>query len=239
MGRSHRVLYAGAHYHVTTRGNRREVVFVDDSDRRQFLALLARTCITHDWRCLGYCLMTNHYHLVIRTDRPTLSRGMHFLNSSYAREFNTHHQKTGHVFESRCFTKVIEHERYLSTVIRYVVFNPVRANLCTRPEDFRWSSHHAVVGRREHGPWFDLPTVHALFGPDKRSAIENYGHFVAEVANPDPPWDVSRLSRRERADAIMRVHRAGLTVAAIATKLGIGVAIVRRVLRAAADASPT
>lgn len=235
MGRPRRVLYAGAYYHVTTRGNRREIVFVDDADRRLFLALLAKACVAHDWKCLGYCLMTNHYHLVLRTDRPTLSCGMHFLNGTYAREFNSVHQTTGHVFESRFFTKIIEHERYLATVIRYVVANPVRAMLSTAAQDFAWSSHNAVIGLRFHRQWFDRETVLALFGSDEHRAIEHYIRFIAEIANPDPPWNGACQTRRERVDAIMRAHRAGLTATAIAMELRTSVNFVRRVLRSASD----
>lgn len=237
MGRPQRVLYAGAHYHVTTRGNRREVVFVDDADRRLFLALLAKTCVAHDWKCLGYCLMTNHYHLVIRTDRPTLSCGMHFLNGAYARAFNAIHQSTGHVFESRFFTKVIEHERYLTTVIRYVVANPIRAGLCSQTQDFAWSSHHAVIGSRSHRRWFDRTTILALFGSDERAALERYIDFIAEAANPDSPWDTTSLTPRERVDAIWRAHSSGLTATQIATKLGTSVSVVRRALRSAPGTS--
>src|SRR5580765_1633323 len=108
MGRQQRVLYPGAHYHVTTRRNRRGLVFVVDDDRRLFLSLLAETCLIHHWRCLSYCLMGNHYHLVVATERPTLSIGMHFLNGAYARAFNSAHGTTGHVFESRFYPKLIE-----------------------------------------------------------------------------------------------------------------------------------
>jgi DNA-binding NarL/FixJ family response regulator len=157
---------------------------------------------------------------------------MHFLNGTYAREFNVVHGTTGHVFESRFFTKVIEDERYLATAIRYVVANPVRAGLCSQALDYAWSSHHAIVGLRSHGLWFDRSTILAHFG-----GIERYVQVIAEVANPDQPWNAASLTRRERVDAIMRAHRSGLTVAQIAIELSTSASIVRRVLRLVSDTS--
>jgi REP element-mobilizing transposase RayT len=230
MGRQRRVLYAGAHYHVMARGNRRAAVFLVDDDCRLFLSLLAETCLVHHWRCLSYCLMGNHYHLVLCTQRATLSAGMHYLNGLYARAFNAIHDTTGHVFESRFYPKVIEDDRYLATVIRYVESNPVRARLCATALDWRWSSYSAVIGLRSHRAWFDRMRVLAMFGTDVDTSIERYIAFVGEKLEPDLPWDEGAGKRRQRDRAILEAHRAGLPVVAIASRLGTSPRTVRRVI---------
>jgi putative transposase len=179
MGRHERIVYQGAHYHVTARGNRRGDVFLNDADRRLFLGLLGETCRHHRWRCFSYCLMANHYHLVICTDEPTLSRGMHRLNGFYARAFNNIHETTGHVFGARYFPKVIEDDEYLARAIRYVEHNPVAAKLCSTPECWPWSSYSAVLGHRHHRPWFDRIGVLALFHPDPQIALRHYSISLA------------------------------------------------------------
>ena len=148
---------------------------------------------------------------------------------------NSIHSTTGHLFESRFFPKVIEDKRYLSTAVRYVVTNPVRANLCAHVLDWNWSSHHGVIGLRSHRAWFDRAGVLALFGADESEAIELYIAFVGEGVGADPPWNVAAQSRRLRADAIQRAHRAGLTVQAIARDVGASTSTVCRVIHEAAS----
>lgn len=176
--------------------------------------------------------MGNHYHLVVHTRHPNLSVGMHFLNGTYARVFNGVHNRTGHVFESRFYPKVIEDQRCLATVVRYVVANPVRANLTTRALDWNWSSHHAVLGLRTHRAWFDRAAVLALFNNDESTAIGQYIVFVNEVANP-PPWELAASPTPGRDEAIVRAHHAGATAPAIALDVGASLSTVRRVIRAA------
>lgn len=234
MGRPPRVLYAGAHYHVVTRGNRRGDVFLADDDRRLFLALLATTCAAHQWRCLSYCLMGNHYHLVVLTERATLSAGMHRLNGLYARAFNEIHGTTGHVFESRFYPKVIEDDRYLAAAIRYVETNPVRAQLCRSVADWSWNSYGVVVGMRSHRSWFDRAKVLSLFGANQATAIERYIEFMSGCRDTDAPSTAPSQTRRERDSAIVDAHVAGLSTRAIARRLGTSTRTVRRALRSKA-----
>src|SRR5262245_33806141 len=159
MPRRIRIAYAGAHYHVTDRGNRRTDVFLCDRDRRLFLKRLNDVCIEQSWGCLAYCLMDNHYHLVLRTDEPGLSAGMQQINSRYAGHFNLAYETTGHVFQGRYHENLIEADAYLLEVIRYIALNPVRAGLCESARDWEWSSYAAVVGDRSHGRWFDRSAV--------------------------------------------------------------------------------
>jgi REP element-mobilizing transposase RayT len=137
---------AGGTYHVTSRGNRRQAIYHDEDDRRQFLHLCDRVARKRTWRMLAYCLMTNHFHLVIETPAPNLSVGMHQLNGVYAKYFNDRHSVDGHLFDRRFGSLLVESEAHLSEVLRYVAFNPVRAGLCAHPSQWRWSSFHGVEG---------------------------------------------------------------------------------------------
>src|SRR5262249_29642369 len=129
MARRHRVQGAGLTYHITTRGNRGEPIFADDYDRHRFLVFLARVIGTFDWVCHAYCLLTTHYHLMITTNDANIGSGMHVLNGRYAQSFNRRHGVSGHVFEDRYYSVVVERNPHLLELIRYVALNPVRAGL--------------------------------------------------------------------------------------------------------------
>lgn len=144
MARPPRVQIPGATYHVTARGNRRQSIFLDDDDRRLFVALLKRVVQRRRWRLVAYCLMTNHFHLVIESPSTNLSSGMHYLNFRYAQLFNERHALDGHVFGGRFGSVLVESERQLSELLRYVAFNPVRAGLSEHPSDWRWSSFFGI-----------------------------------------------------------------------------------------------
>jgi REP element-mobilizing transposase RayT len=126
-------------YHVTSRGAGRADIFLDDLDRFAFMHLLRRTAGRFSWNCHAYCLMTNHYHLVVETRTHLLSAGMHRLNGIYAQQLNARQERTGHVFESRFRSRLVEREAHLANTCRYVMDNPVRAGICARAEDWPWS----------------------------------------------------------------------------------------------------
>jgi REP element-mobilizing transposase RayT len=121
MARPLRIEFAGALYHVTARGNAREDVYGDDADRQQFLTLLQNTVKRYDWHCHAYCLMDNHYHLLIETSSPTLSKGMKYLNGTYTQYFNWQHQRVGHVFQGRFRAILVQKDTYLLALTRYIV----------------------------------------------------------------------------------------------------------------------
>ena len=207
MARKPRVEMADGVHHVFARGNGRQMIFLDDSDRSLYLALLARVVACKRWRCLAYCLMDNHVHLLIETPVPNLGPGMQWLHSRFAQRFNTCHGRTGHVFEDRFGSVLMGSDAQLWTAAAYIARNPVQAGLCARPTDWPWSSHRAIVDRvaipfldqqrllsyydalggdrlrryREVVERGDLPTLSALAGsvPEERAA-----GGVAQVARP-------------------------------------------------------
>jgi putative transposase len=127
-------------FHATARGNCGSSLFVDDLDRLDFLQLMRSTADLFLWRCYAYCLMGTHYHVVLSASRAALSDGMRRLNGTYARHFNKRHGQRGHLFEERFSSFVIQDERHLQTAVEYVLHNPVRAGLCRRAVDWKWSA---------------------------------------------------------------------------------------------------
>jgi REP element-mobilizing transposase RayT len=122
-------------YHVTTRGVARHAIPRDDDDRRLFLALLAKVTLRADWDSHVFCLMPNHYHLVVETHRDLLSWGLYRLNGVYAQAFNERHERSGHLFGDRFAAFAIHDEKHLRDACEYVLQNPVRAGLCNRAAD--------------------------------------------------------------------------------------------------------
>jgi putative transposase len=147
MGRVTRSSLPDGYFHVAARGvATRGDIFRDDSDRMTFLDLLWRAARRSRWRCEAYCLMGTHYHLVLGTRRRDLSSGLHWLNWLYARRFNQKHGLFGHLFADRFSARTIESEEYLYDACSYVLLNPVKAGLCQRVEEWRWSFSRFGVG---------------------------------------------------------------------------------------------
>lgn len=159
MARPIRLQYQGAFYHVTDRGDRKEAVFTSDADRISFLQLLNSTSATHEWHVLAYCLMDNHYHLMLETARPNLAAGMARLNGVYTQRFNRVYDRVGHVFQGRYKSQAIQSDQHLLEACRYVVLNPVRAGLVNDPADWQWSSYCASAGLSPALSCLDAPWV--------------------------------------------------------------------------------
>jgi len=154
MPRKPRTELAGGVHHVFARGNNRQLIYFDDADRSSYLAMLARAIASRQWRCLAFCLMDNHMHLLIETPLPNLAAGMQWLHGRFAEQFNARHGRSGHVFQGRYGSVLLQTESHLWTVVAYMARNPVAAGLCARPADWPWSSHRAVVGDAAL-PWLD------------------------------------------------------------------------------------
>ena len=145
-------------YHVYARGNRREAIFEDDADHEKYLGLLGRAVKRTRWRAMAYCLMRNHFHLLLETREPNLGAGMHWLQGCYAQAFNRRHQRVGHVFQERFQAKRICDDAQLWTVVRYIARNPVEAGLCEEPDAWRWSSFADPAIKPA---WLDTPRLRA------------------------------------------------------------------------------
>ncbi len=190
MSRPLRIEYPGAVFHITARGNERRAIFRDDRDRRRFLRVLAKAVDRFGWILTAYVLMPNHFHLVLELTRATLSRGMHWLNGTYAQAFNRGHERVGHLFQGRFKSFLVEKESYSLEVLRYVVLNPVRAKMVPRPEDYRWSSYRATAGLGSIPPWLAADQVLINFGEERGLAQRRYRRFVDEgIGREKKPWD--------------------------------------------------
>lgn len=188
MARPLRIEFPGALYHVTSRGNARAPIFTDDADRQRFLALLADVVLHDNWLCHAFCLMDNHYHLVLETPNGHLSKGMRQLNGIYTQQFNRFHHRVGHVLQGRYKAILVERDRYLLTLCRYVVLNPVRAGMVADVEAYRWSSYRATVGLSPCPEWLQTDWVLGQFSPDRLQAQQLYGQFVQEGMEQPSPW---------------------------------------------------
>jgi putative transposase len=146
MPRPIRPKLAGGIHHVTSRGNDRQSVFRDDADRTRYMGGLRDVVNRYGWRCLTYCLLDNHVHLLVMTPEPTLGVGMQRLNGRYAQRFNARHGRSGHVWQGRYHSELVRRDAHLLEAVRYIALNPVRAGLCETPEAWRWSGHRALAG---------------------------------------------------------------------------------------------
>jgi REP element-mobilizing transposase RayT len=181
MPRLPRPQFPNAIYHVTSRGNRGEPIHEDPVDCRRFLTVLSQTIGRFGWQCFAYCLMTNHYHLVLVTPEPNISQGMHQLNGVYARWFNHRHGYEGHLFQRRFHSAVIESDWHLLEACRYVVLNPVRAGIVSGPSDWEWSSYRATVGASGSASTLAVDELLKFFGRRRNTAREAFRAFVADA----------------------------------------------------------
>lgn len=181
MARPLRIEFENALYHLTSRGDRREPIFDDDADRQQFLGILAGALDRFDATVFAYCLMDNHYHLVLQTHRANLSALMRQVNGVYTQRYNRRHDTTGHLFQGRFKAILVEQEPYFLEVCRYVDLNPVRAKVVKHPRDWSWSSYRAHAGRGNGPAWLDSAALHRRLAPraPQRDGPLRYAEFVA------------------------------------------------------------
>jgi REP element-mobilizing transposase RayT len=178
MARPLRLEYEGAVYHVTSRGNAGQDIFLIDADRELFLEVLAATVERFGWVCHAYCLMSTHYHLLVETPEANLSRGMRHLNGVYTQAFNRGHVRTGHVLEGRFKAILVEKETHLLELARYAVLNPVRVQAARSARDWRWSSYRATAGMVDAPDFLTTSWILAQFHRSRSRAIELYREFV-------------------------------------------------------------
>jgi REP element-mobilizing transposase RayT len=177
MARKPREEFPGAVVHVFARGVRKHPIYVDDVDRLSYLILLGQVVSRFGWRCLAYCLMKNHVHLLVETPEPNLGRGMHRIHGLHAQAFNKRHRHSGHVFQGRYGAVIVRTDAQLLTLVRYIALNPVEAGLCADALDWPWGSHAAVVGGMTPG-WLDVSRLFGYFGADGGEPRTRYAEFV-------------------------------------------------------------
>jgi putative transposase len=181
VGRPQREFVAGAVYHVYARGSNRQAIFTYDFDRIDFLSCLSRVVGRTRLSCLAYCLMSNHYHLVLHTHDGELSRGMHALNGGYANRFNRRHQRDAHLFRNRFGAVRQETQAQLEWTLRYVAVNPVAKGLCSTPEEWPWSSYRASVGIDPAPRFLDVHGLMSLYGDTLETAVARFRASVEQI----------------------------------------------------------
>lgn len=215
MPRPRRKDFEGALHHVCIRGVDGVDIVRGDADRRHLLRLLAGACEDFAWRCLSYCLLDNHLHAILFTPKAGLADGMQRWTSTYVRRFNDAYGRTGQLVEDRYFSNPIGSESYLVAAVRYVAFNPVRAGLCARPEQWPWGGHRYLVAARK-SPDVDVSAMFDFLPPARYAPL-----FDEE---PDP----ARLPASHVA--VLRLAHRGFLTHDIAERTGLHIRTVRRIL---------
>lgn len=187
MSRPLRIEYAGAWYHVMNRGRRGENIFFEESDHELFLTLLRETSEMFDLRVSAYCLMPNHYHLLVQTPSANLSRAMRHINGVYTQRFNRANELDGQLFRGRYKSVLAEDDSHLLELLRYIHRNPVRAGLCNMVGDHRWSSHHGYISRRnnKYWRWLHKASLLVMFSENHGRAKSLYRTFIEDVDSPE------------------------------------------------------
>ena len=188
MARPIRIEYAGAVYHVTSRGNNRNLIFIDDVDRQTFLDIVDSVNRKYNFLCHAYCLMDNHYHLLIETPDGNLAKGMRQINGVYSQGFNRRHKSVGHLLQGRYKSILIQRDSHLLEVCRYVVLNPVRAREVHRPEEYKWSSYRSTAGMEKPHQCLARKWMLGQFAERRKSAESKYKEFVAAGIGDKNIW---------------------------------------------------
>jgi REP-associated tyrosine transposase len=189
MARPLRIEFSSALYHVTSLGNDRADIYRDEEDRQAFLDGLGAVCRRMQGECYAYCLMTNHYHLVVETLVGNLSQGMRQVNGVYTQCFNRRHGHVGHVLQGRYQAILVDRDAYLLELVRYVVLNPVRAGMVKSPADWPWSSYRATVGQEPAPDWLATTWVLRQFGTTAEQARTGYAQFVHDGQTQPSIWE--------------------------------------------------
>jgi putative transposase len=188
MARPLRIEFAGALYHVTSRGDGREDIYAGEDDREVWLEILGQVWERFNETIHAYCQMGNHYHLLVETPDGNLAKGMRQLNGVYTQRFNQAHNRVGHVFQGRYKAILAQKEAYLLELSRYVVLNPVRAYMVRTARDWAWSNYRATAGIAPATESLDTEWILAAFAEKMQDAQSAYRRFVAEGRNQPSPW---------------------------------------------------
>jgi len=178
MARALRIQYPGAYYHVTSRGNERKAIFKNKGDRESFLSYLKSAHLRYGAVIHVYCLMNNHYHLLIETPKGNLSQIMRHINGAYTTYFNVKHRRAGHLFQGRYKAILVDADAYAGELSRYIHLNPVRAGIVNMPDQHRWSSYQYYTMKKKQPEWLNVDFILNYFGAELPSSKKKYKEFV-------------------------------------------------------------
>jgi len=178
MSRPLRLEFSGALYHITARGNERKAIYADEADFEVFLEILDSVCLQHNWVIHAYCLMDNHYHLLLETPDGNLSKGMRQLNGVFTQAMNNKHHRVGHLFQGRYKAILVDKNAYLLELCRYIVLNPLRACMVEKLDDWPWSSWQFTIGNSQSPDWMATGAILRCFSTQRARAINAYIEFV-------------------------------------------------------------
>lgn len=181
MARPLRIEYEDACYHVFSRGNEKKPIYADSKDRKKFLECLKQACIKFRIIIHVYCLMKNHYHLIVQTPQANLSKAMQFVGTSYTVYYNRKMRRAGHLFQGRYKTILIEKDFYMEELSRYIHLNPVRKGIVARPQDYLWSSYRYYLNDEKCPSFLTRDFLLSYFGNEKNKAIMALREFTEGV----------------------------------------------------------
>lgn len=246
MGRARKVSECDL-YHITSRGVGGQIIFEDDDDRRHFLALLKSACTDHGLNVAAWCLMENHFHLLVRADIKDISAAMKYLKETYAKDLNKRHSRVGSVFQGTFGSFPIEDESYMATAIRYIHDNPVRAGIVKHARDYRWSSYQEYLGRRfllDDSLMLSLgdseydsidfndpkPTPRRALYLGRHLNDEEAIREAKQVLDVSSPTIVKSYDSNKRSQAVKKLFEHGLNKSQITRATGVCKATVARIL---------
>ena len=195
LARQLRIEYPGAYYHVFSRGNQKQPIFLSDDDRCFFLKCVREAHEKYGVIVHVYCLMPNHYHLILETPLGNLSNMMHFLNTAYTIYFNAKHKRSGHLFQGRYKSILIEAKSYAQELSKYVHLNPVRSEIVGLPEQYPWSSYGYYRGAARPEKWLETALILSLFGEHPEEARRAYLEFVIGGIGQEVPASIKESIR--------------------------------------------
>ena len=207
MARPLRLEFPGAIYHVTSRGNARQRVFFTDADRELLLSILSGVVSRYGWICHAYCLMANHYHLLVETPKANLSIGMRQLNGMYTQAFNRRHERVGHLFHGRFKAILVERKSHLLELCRYIVLNPVRIKGSAKAQTWKWSSYRATAGLASVPEFLSTDWILQQFARNRSQAQRLYREFIREGL-ASRPWEELKGQIYLGSEAFIEKHAA-------------------------------
>jgi len=199
MSRPLRIMYDGAWYHVMNRGRRGEKIFSCVDDYQAFIELLQESCRMWQVKIAAYCLMSNHYHLLLQTPQSNLSRCMRHINGIYTQRYNRLHHSDGQLFRGRYKAVVVDADSYLLELVRYIHRNPVRAGMEKKTGDYKWSSHKGYISKSRKWNWLYRDFVLEMFDPNKNRQLGVYKQFVSMVDS----HEIEQFFKKKHIPAIL------------------------------------